>query len=221
MGSTILGRTPANKTHGTVEDVPRISAQDVAGQEFELIGTLPADFRGRGTAQCVEFRLVRDGAAVHLRTGAAGVIELLRLPVSRGGYRYLWRCPECSAPVKHLYLSCIVPVCRRCAGLNYRSQQQAHDFRAECRKAIEAYERIAPLPPVRTYVEALNLFPPLRPRRMHRKRYDRLVAEWRQAVKRANDAMLADMLGGADGEIIARIMRAKGTPGLPPAAHGD
>ena len=62
---------------------------------------------------------------------AAGLItytlSVLTTPLTSGGVRHWWACPECSARVDSLYL----PAgrdrlgCRRCCGLAYRSQRRA------------------------------------------------------------------------------------------------
>jgi hypothetical protein len=66
--------------------------------------------------------LMGDGRMTYL---PADWFEVKRpIPMPNGGERWLTRCPRCQVWRKELYLLGASWVCRRCAGLRYRSEYQ-------------------------------------------------------------------------------------------------
>ncbi len=134
------GVKSVEKTHGTVEAVPRIDS-------FK---------RKRGT-----FPLANGYGA---------------------GQRF-FRCPRCGERARFLYRTAAGDLCRRCAGLNYRSQQAT-------RRAADTWHRAAKY--ARRHFaaevpqgERFRSYVPPKPKGMHRKTYLKRLAQYQRYQVRA------------------------------------
>lgn len=162
-------------------DWPRLSAQAVyrpkAEGKLELL-----TFDGPGLTQ---FHILAEPADDHVKVVTllwnvlrdkaierrASRLDIEQAPVgSRGGHRVYFRCPKCERRCADIFFDIgdPEPVCRKCGGITYTSQNKTAYERKE--------ERIAAL---RWRLGSRRNFHPIppRPRGMHRKTYDRLVAE--------------------------------------------
>ena len=107
------------------------------------------------------------------RGGAAEVInQIVRLettPCTLGGSRPWFACPACGQRVAVLYGAGRLFACRRCKALAYASQSESHDDRA-ARRADRIRKRLGWEPGI------LN-GPGLKPKGMHWRTYERLLAQ--------------------------------------------
>jgi hypothetical protein len=94
-----------------------------------------------------------------------------------GGHRRWFACPACGRRVAVLYGAGRLFACRRCKGLAYASQGESGDDRA-ARRADRIRKRLGWMPGI------LN-GPGTRPKGMHRRTYERLLAEHEAFVGRS------------------------------------
>ena len=96
-------------------------------------------------------------------------VELDRTPCHYGGERLWFLCPTCKKRVAVLYESGGRFICRHCADLSYRSKSGTREDRLR-RKAGQIRRRLG---------ASENLSEPIlsRPKRMHRKTFERLKRE--------------------------------------------
>ncbi len=117
-----------NKSHAQIEDTPRIDSFDAGavkgwGTLYATSGRKSllfeceryADYAGEG---------VQDREIVELCHPWEQSLALTRIPSGFGGSRPYWLCPACGGRVRYLYLTETAFLCRKCAHLNYRSQQE-------------------------------------------------------------------------------------------------
>lgn len=113
-----------NKSHGQVEATPRVDSF-AAGQSGALLawsGGRPIMFDC-----CHGMEHGPDGtrelATVALH-GRRQMLELTRIRSGFGGSRAFWLCPTCGQRARYLYYTGGGFLCRKCARLNYRCQQE-------------------------------------------------------------------------------------------------
>jgi hypothetical protein len=97
-------------------------------------------------------------------------------PCNYGGQRAWFKCPRCWRRVAVLYFIGRSFICRHCAGLTYRSQNENQFLRAS-RRADKIMERLGDEPDNSTI--------PSRPKGMHQKTYERLIERWYRANQEA------------------------------------
>lgn len=117
-----------NKSHGTIEKTPRIDSFEAGevGGWGKLFG-----YTAKGmplVLDCcwnIEYAPDRDIETVTLwhRDGWSRTIELSRKRNGYGGSQTFFLCPACGGRVRYLYQVGAAFLCRKCARLNYRSQQ--------------------------------------------------------------------------------------------------
>lgn len=116
-------------------------------------------------------------------------------PCNYGGWRPWFVCPDCGQRVALLYVPGLV--CRKCAGLAYRTQREDARMRAWTR-----VERL------REGLEALGIDPehpsPRPPRGMRSKRYARVLKRFSDARQRTRSAIKALHAAHAKWEARAR-----------------
>lgn len=172
------------RTHGTVENCERIDS-------FEAMHCAESD----GEAGISAGDLWLDCDRYILQRGEVEKeFALLTLPGSRwkqklrlvridswfGGTRAYWLCPECWGRFRYLYFNRRFR-CRRCAGLNYKSQQETQNSLSDLRKGMKiAEERLGYLSvrPV-SRLEFVGMFPP-KPKGMHWDTYTKHLARFRK-----------------------------------------
>lgn len=119
-----------NRTHGQVEATPRIDSFEAG--EIGGWGVLFGCADG-GTPLvldcCRDMEYAPDGVREtlevwHRKDGWSQTLELSRKRNGFGGSQAFFLCPACGGRVRYLYLTGGVFLCRKCAQLNYRSQQE-------------------------------------------------------------------------------------------------
>lgn len=119
-----------NKTHGTVEKVPRIDSYEAGavggwGTMFGYTDKgIPLVF---DCVREIEYLPDRDLETVtlwHKKDGWSETLELSRKANGFGGSQAFFLCPACGERRRYLYQVGITFLCRKCSGLNYRSQQE-------------------------------------------------------------------------------------------------
>jgi len=117
-----------NKSHGTVEKTPRIDSFDSAISEGGGALFVCAD----GVTRLIDCdhrteygpRPEEDREVVELWRGEwSQTLELSRKENGLGGSQAFFLCPVCGGRVRYLYQVGAAFLCRKCAGLNYKSQQ--------------------------------------------------------------------------------------------------
>lgn len=176
-------RCSNKKTHGTVEDCERIDS-------FEAMRCNPNDWEeGISAGDVVWLDCNREEAyfgdeveesvyLLHPDSNWSQELRLTRIASGFGGTRAYWLCPACGERFRYLYFKKLRFICRKCAELNYKSQQETKNSRRYLRKGLKlAEERLywipQPIPPVHFASLA-----PRKPKGMHwatyRKHRDRL-----------------------------------------------
>lgn len=196
-----MGKTGGqNKTHGRTESAERIDSFETMLYETENPGRLRTS-----TGRLLDFwRDVvyypedeREYITLAASDGLDGFeperLAVSRIPSGYGGTRTFWRCPRCGWRYRYLYYDKTVEGfrCRRCAGLNYQSQQTTHDFAYWRRRAL-AYARGAfewePEGELRNDPECFCKATPPRPKGMHRETYKRRLRRLRRYQTLCEDA---------------------------------
>lgn len=121
-----------NKTHGTVEKTPRIDSYEAAAVQGlgHLLG-----YADNGIPlvldchRCMEYgpdpETDREVVEVwNPKERWSRELELSRKPNGYGGDQAFFLCPACGRRVRYLYQVGAAFLCRKCARLNYRSQQE-------------------------------------------------------------------------------------------------
>ena len=167
-----------NKTHGTIEETPRIDSMEAGtGDSW---GVLFAS-REKGIPLTLDYARFEDGEPEGIKEfvtvwhpdGWSLDLELSRIPSGFGGDRAFWLCPVCGRRARYLYQADTSFLCRKCARLNYRSQQET---RSDCMyyygKGMALVEKRLE-PPPRGWMDGFRFcaWIPERPRYMHQATY--------------------------------------------------
>lgn len=119
-----------NKSHGTVESVPRIDSYETGavggwGTMFGYTDKgIPLVF---DCVREIEYLPDRDRETVtlwHPKDGWSETLELSRKRNGYGGSQAFFLCPSCGVRRRYLYQVGATFLCRKCSRLNYRSQQE-------------------------------------------------------------------------------------------------
>ena len=189
-----------NKSHGTVENTPRIDSFEV--KEVRGCGTLFTYGNGKMLAfDCDHYTEYgpapeTDREIVELWKGEwSQTLELARIPSGVGGDRPCWLCPACGRRVRYLYLTGAVFLCRKCAQVNYRSQQETRsDSMYFYHKGVELVEKhLDTWPTVRPDGFAFCDWVPDRPRYMHQTTYRRYLARFLRYRTKHADRQIEDI----------------------------
>lgn len=119
-----------NKSHGTVEKTPRIDSYEAGAVEGWGCLFAYADKGLPQVLECcrdIEYAPDRDIETVevwHPKEGWSQTIELSRKENGFGGSQAFFLCPACGERRRYLYCVGATFLCRKCAQLNYRSQQE-------------------------------------------------------------------------------------------------
>lgn len=188
-----------NKSHGTIEITPRVDSFEAASAEKTL-------FAGNGRKSipldCARYTEHGPGPGVRreiveLWGGRWGqTLELSRIASGFGGSRAFWLCPACGGRVRYLYFTGAVFLCRKCARLNYRSQQET---KSDCMyyydKGMALVEKhLDCWPQMRPDGFSFCDWVPDRPRYMHQTTYRRYLARFLRYREKHSDRQMADML---------------------------
>lgn len=180
-----------NRSHGTIEKVPRIDSYEAGS--IEGWGHLFAD-RDKGLPLvlecCREVEYMPDGEREtvelwHPKDGWSQTLELSRKVNGYGGDQAFFLCPACGGRVRYLYQVGATFLCRKCSRLNYRSQQETRSGTLYWYdKGIALVEKhLDTWPRVRPDGFEFCAWIPERPRYMHQttyRRYLRRFAKYQQ-----------------------------------------
>lgn len=174
-----------NRTHGQVEQVPRIDSFE-AGRLWGSGGLycVPQKAVDGDTILGCSWRLLDahrgriDRLEVYIPGCGPVALKLSHIRNGYGGQRTFFLCPECGERVRYLYLSESRLRCRKCAQLNYKSQQQTRDTEAYFDQGM-AYlgSHLAPPPWPLDGLDFQHYVPP-RPRYMHQATYQHRLARF-------------------------------------------
>lgn len=191
-----------NKSHRTVERVPRIDSYEAATNEscdvlFTHTGAGPPlmlnslrymECQGDAHHNVVK---VWDSKGPWNQT-----LELSSKENGFGGAQTFFLCPSCGARRRYLYLTERGFLCRECAHLNYRSQQEPRsDSMYNYRKGMDFVEKhLNAWPRARPDGFSFCDWVPDRPRYMHQVTYRRYLGRFLRYRKKHADRQVADML---------------------------
>lgn len=190
-----------NKRCGQIEKAPRIDSFEagvIEGRE-----TLFASGNGRMTAldgyRYIEYTPQAEREMVeiwHPKEGWNETLTLSRKANGFGGSQPFFLCPACGERRRYLYLTGATFLCRRCASLNYKSQQEARSgsmYYYQKGMAM-AEKRLDCWPLERPDGFAFCDWVPSKPRYMHESRYRRYLARFLQYREKHANRQIADML---------------------------
>ena len=189
-----------NKTHGTAENTPRIDSFDPAISEGGSALFVCAD----GINRLIDFDHYTDYGAtpeadreiVELRGRVwSQTLELSRKENGFGGSQAFFICPACGERRRYLYLSKNAFMCRKCAKLNYRSQQETRsDSMYFYHKGLDLVEKhLDTWPRVRPDGFGFCAWIPERPRYMHNRTYLKYLRRFAKYQDRHQRRQLEDM----------------------------
>lgn len=176
-----------NKTHGQVEQTPRIDSFEVPS----LHGT-GCLWCGQGLIQA--HKVDERSVLLHLKGGDQRVC-LSYSPNGFGGQQTFFLCPHCRARVRYLYLDGRMGfLCRKCARLNYKSQQQTKDSMIYFDKGMEYAKEHLSLPPWPLDGFSFCKWLPDKPRYMHDSTYRKHLIRFLRYQKRHEARTLSDLM---------------------------
>lgn len=171
-----------NKRCGTVENTPRLDSYEAGavvgwGRLFGHTGkglplTLGCEHYPEEDREIVEVH--------HPKQGWSETLELSRKVNGYGGSQAFFLCPDCGRRARYLYQVGTTFLCRKCAQVNYRSQQETRSGSMYFyRKGMALVEkRLASWPLVCPDGFSFCAWVPERPRYMHQSTYRRYLARF-------------------------------------------
>lgn len=190
-----------NRRCGQIEKTPRIDSFEAGA--LDGWDTLFASGNGRMAAldgyRYIEYTPQEEREFVeiwHPQEGWSETLTLSRKANGFGGSQPFFLCPACGERRRYLYLTGATFLCRRCAELNYKSQQETRSGSMYYYgKGMELAEKhLDAWPRVRPDGFAFCDWVPDRPRYMHRAAYRRYLARFMRYRKKHADRQIADML---------------------------
>lgn len=188
-----------NRTHGQVERAQRIDSFDAG--KLENWDVLYA-FRGDEMTPlgCEHYTIYGPGdlerETINLsypRSRWTQTLRLTRIPNGFGGSRAFWLCPRCGRRVRYLYFKGLRFICRECARLNYRSQQETKDSMRDYWKGMGYAEKhLVVHPSSRPDGFSFPHYVPDRPLWMHETTYRHHLARFLKYRERYKARLLAD-----------------------------
>lgn len=176
-----------NKSHGTVEATPRVDSYDLEGGWGSVFcGKKPIDtYHDPEYGECCLFL---PGRARYVQIATSSKRN------GFGGSQTFFLCPGCGGRVRYLYQVGVTFLCRRCSGLNYRSQQQTRSGSmyyydkgvALAEKHLDTWIR----PDGFSFCRWL----PDRPRYMHEATYRKYLIRFLRYRKKHSDRQMEDMM---------------------------
>lgn len=180
-----------NLSHGQIEQTPRIDSFALPlGKPWsvmycgcEALGDIPLEVDAE--ADTAFIYPMQHGKSFHLK--------LSHKRNGYGGEQVFFLCPECGTRVRFLYLQGGHFICRKCAGLNYHTQQQTEDSMTDFYRGMEYAEKFLTLPPWPVDGFSFVDFIPDRPRYMRRTTYHKHLKKFLQYRERYTKRLLEDM----------------------------
>lgn len=184
-----------NKSHGTIEKTPRVDSFEAG--EIDGWGTL-FGYMGACASLVLDcyHDVLEDRETLEIwRNRDRQTIELSRKRNGFGGSQTFFLCPGCGGRVRHLYLTGKSFLCRKCSGLNYRSQQET---RSDCmyfyNKGMDLVERHLKPPPFLIDGFGFCCWIPDRPRYMHQTTYRRYLRRFAKYQDQHQRRQMEDMV---------------------------
>ena len=176
-----------NRTHELVEQTPRVDSFEAAN----LQGT-GALWNGSGFTHA--HRAGEDYVLLHFG-GRDFRVSLSYSPNGYGGKQTFFLCPTCGQRVRYLYLTGRRGfLCRKCARLNYRSQQQTKGSMVDYHKGMDYVQKHLAPPPYLVDGFSFCDWIPDRPRGMHQTTYRKYLKRFLRYQKRHEARTLADLM---------------------------
>lgn len=189
-----------NKSHGTIEETPRIDSYEAG--EIDGWGKLfgYADGGIPLVLDCchnIEYAPGKDIETVevwHPKDGWSQVLELSRKVNGFGGSQAFFLCPACGERRRYLYQVGAALLCRKCAQLNYRSQQETKsDSMYFYHKGMILMGKHLEPPPFSIDGFGFCRWVPDRPRYMHQTTYRRYLRRFARYQNQHQRRQLLDM----------------------------
>ena len=184
-----------NKTHGTVEKTPRVDSFEAG--EIEGWGSLFV-YTGASVRLALNCYpdVLEDRETLEVwHNRARRVIELSRKQNGFGGSQAFFLCPGCGGRVRYLYQAGASFLCRKCAKLSYKSQQEARSdsmFYFDKGMAL-AEKHLGAWPRLRPDGFSFCAWIPERPRYMHQSTYRRYLRRFAKYQDQHQRRQLRDM----------------------------
>ena len=184
-----------NKSHGTVEKTPRIDSFEAMNGERVLFAECGGKIFAIDYNRYTDYGPDTDRELVELWRGRwSQTVELSRKANGFGGSQAFFLCPACGERRRYLYLTGTAFICRKCAQLNYRSQQETRsDSMYYYDKGVALAEKH-----MDTWLRpdgfSFCRWVPERPRYMHQTTYRRYLDRFMRYRKKHADRQMADML---------------------------
>lgn len=185
-----------NRTHGQIEQSSRIDSFEAG--KVEGSGILLASRGDKILPLHCEHILEGEREIVELSYPGSrwrNTLELARTPSGFGGSCAYWLCPECGRRARFLYFKKLGFVCRKCAQLNYASQQRTKSSINHFRDGMKlATEKLHWSPLVDVVAMDFPYILPERPRGMHGTTYRRYLARFMRYQEKYQLDSLREML---------------------------
>ena len=190
-----------NKSHGTIEKTPRIDSYEAGeiGRWGKLFGYTDGGIPlVLDCCRDIEYTPDGDRETVevwHPKDGWSRILELSRKKNGFGGSQAFFLCPACGERRRYLYQVGAALLCRKCAQLNYQSQQETRsDSMYFYHKGMALTEKYLEPPPFFIDGFCFCRWVPNRPRYMHQATYRRYLIRFLRYQKKHSDRQMADML---------------------------
>lgn len=191
-----------NKSHGTVETIPRVDSFEAGAVGYDGVLFGYTDKGPRLMLDCYRDIIYAPDREIetveiwHPKDGWSETIELSRKRNGFGGSQAFFLCPACGGRVRYLYQVGATFLCRKCAQLNYKSQQAT---RSGCMyyydKGMTLVEKhLDTWPRVHPDGSSFCRWLPERPRYMHQSTYRRHLIRFLRYQKKHADRQMVDMM---------------------------
>ena len=187
-----------NRSHGTVERTPRIDSYEAG--EINGWGTLFCHADGSIPIMldcCHDTGCAPDRETVWVwcpKDGWSQTLELSRKRNGFGGSQAFFLCQSCGERRRYLYHGGAAFLCRKCARLNYKSQQvNRSDSMYYYDKGMNLVEKHLAPPPFFIDGFGFSCWIPDRPRYMHQSTYGRYLRRFSIYQDRHQKRQLADL----------------------------
>ena len=176
-----------NKTHGQVEQTPRIDSFELA-----LTHAWGGIFCGSRYLEIYQDENCCEIFPPHSMKGMRAKLSHKRN--GYGGKQTFFLCPKCGTRVRYLYFTEQGLRCRICAKLNYRSQQQTKGSMTDYHKSMDYARKNLSVPPFPIDGFAFCDWIPEKPRYIHDTTYRKHLRRFLQYQRRHEARTLADLM---------------------------
>ena len=165
------------KTHGTIEEHSRIDSFDLAKPTGSIMIYNDKRFLDYLRA------FTEDDNREEIYLSSEGDVLEKRLMIENRAGKYYWICPKCGKRARYLYPGkhILELRCGKCAGLNYRIQQEYHDCIWYADRALQyAIDYLQYKPPHDFAPYDILSTYPKRPKEMSKDVYDKRLKRFRR-----------------------------------------